>query len=151
MRRFTSLLAACCVSLLAAADQPFEIRPGHWTMAVTIDAVPTPLTRPITSCITAEDIRAARVLQVAGRFDASCRSQVTRQTATTLEGVVECAAGGAPTRTQVSFTASSPGRLAGTMRSEGGPLGPGQAVTMKIDGEWVAAQCPAEDDPFDED
>lgn len=141
MRRKLCLLSALCVSMLAAADQPFDIRPGLWKVALTIDAGGGAHTRSNTSCITAEDLRSARALQLTSRPDASCRSEVTRQSATALEGVVHCAAGGFNSRTDVSYAASSPTRFSGTMRATGGNAP--QPVAVKIDAEWVGAQCPA--------
>lgn len=148
MRRKLPILAALCVSMLATADQPFHIQPGLWKLTTTVGGGGLgAMTR--NSCITADDIRNVRLLQLASGqgSEAACTSQVTRQTADALEGVVECSSPSGPSRAQVRFTASSPTRLAGNMQVAA-PAGMQIGITLA--GEWVAAACPAADDEEDD-
>lgn len=150
MRRTCLLVATLGVSMLAVADQPFAIRPGLWNFTTTIDAGNGAHSLSQTDCITAEDVRNTRLLQLAARAGRSCTSQVTRQTASTLEGLVECSTTAGASRIQVSFTASSPTKLAGTMRAAGG--GSPDGIEVTIAAEWESAVCPVdEEDDFEGD
>ncbi len=149
MRRKLPILAALCVSMLAAADQPFHIQPGLWKLTTTIGGGGLgAMTK--NSCITADDIRNVRLLQLASGQDSegSCTSQVTRQTADVLEGVVECSGPSGPSGAQVRFTASSPKKLAGNMQVAAQA---GIQIGITLEGEWVATDCPAAEDDFYED
>lgn len=150
MRRTYLLVATLGVSMLATADQPFDIRPGLWNVTTTVDAGNGADSFSRSHCITAEDVRNTRLLQLAARQGRSCTSQVTRQSASTLEGLVECTTAAGVSRTQVSFAASSPTKLAGTMRAmRSGSAG---GVEIAIAAEWTGAVCPvAEEDDFEGD
>lgn len=142
MRRALPFLAVSFFAALAAADQPFDIRPGLWKFTTTLNAGNGAETFSRSNCITAEDVRAVRLLQMTAAPGRSCASEVTRQSATALEGVVECVTGAGKSRTRVRFAASSPTKLTGTMQAVGG--GMPQGVALTIAAEWSAAQCPAD-------
>ena len=152
MRRSFLLVATVGIPMLALADQPFNIRPGMWNVTTTIDAGNGAHSLTHRDCITTEDIRTTRLLQLAAQEGRSCTSQVTRQSASTLEGVVECTSAAGKSRVQVSFTASSPTKLAGTMRATG--AGSPNGIDMAISAEWAGAACPVDeedDSGWDED
>jgi hypothetical protein len=142
MRRKLPILAALCVSMLAAADQPFDIRPGLWKFTVTLDAGNGSQTLTRSNCVTADDIRSVRILEIDASPGRACTNEVTRQTADAIEGVIQCTTASGSSRTQVSFLASSPTRITGTMRAAGAAA----AMTISVAGEWVGAACPATDD-----
>lgn len=148
MRRTFLFVPILGVSLIAAADQPFDIRPGLWNLITTLDAGSGTDTISSSSCITAEDVRSARLLQVAMDPRRSCKSQVTRQTSSTLEGVIECPAASGISRTRVSFAASSPTRLVGTMQTTGADLP--HEVKIAISAEWSSAVCPVTEEDASE-
>lgn len=152
MRRTCLPFAILAVSMLATADQPFSIQPGWWNISTTINAGNGAGSFSSSHCITAEDVRNTRLLRLTAQPGRSCTSQVTRQTASTLEGLVECTTAAGASRTQVSFTASSPTRLSGSMRATGD--GSPDAVELTIAAQWQGAVCPAAEEgdiEFDED
>src|SRR5690606_21324190 len=102
MRRTFLFVPILGVSLIAAADQPFDIRPGLWNLTTTMDAGNGTDTISSSSCITPDDVRNARLLQLAREPRRSCTSQVTRQSASTLEGAIECPTASGISRTRVS-------------------------------------------------
>jgi hypothetical protein len=140
LRRKLPLLSALGVSMLAiAADQPFDIRPGEWEINIDIELGGGKQTMSRFSCVTAEDIQSARVLQMGSGEGRACTSQVTRQTAQVLEGVVHCGTGAAASRIQVRFMAGSPSRSTGTMKVTAAD-GSAQA-DFALAGQWLGAEC----------
>lgn len=148
MRRSLPLFAALGISMLAAADQPFDIEPGLWKFHITLDAGNGAHTITSDTCITAEDLRNTRVLQLAANRGRACSSQVTHQSTSVLEGVIECAAAGGVSRTQVSYKASGRRKLEGSMHAVGADSR--QGAQAAITAEWSAAACPrTEEDDFE--
>lgn len=147
MRHILLLPAALGASMLAIADQPFDIRPGLWKVTTTLDAGSGTDALSRNRCITADDILSARLLQPAGDRSRSCTSLVTRQSASTLEGTIECTTPAGVSRTQVSFVASSPTKLVARMQVAG-PGSP-NGVEVAITAEWSSAACPLADEDVD--
>jgi len=147
MRQIFLLSAALGISMLAIADQPFDIRPGLWKVTTTLDAGSGTDTLSRNSCITAEDVRNVRLLQLAGDRGRSCTSLVTRQSASTLEGKIECTTPTGVSRSQIRFTATSPTKLVARMQAVG--AGSQKGIEIAITAEWSGAACPAGDEDED--
>ena len=138
VRRKVVALAAASVPMLAfAADQLFDIRPGEWKYTMGVDLGSETDTRTATSCLTAEDIRGVRVLQVGSADARSCTAEVTHQSSRLIEGTILCRDERRTTRLQVRLEASSPTRFSGTVQAAGTD---GRAE-MKLTAEWVGAEC----------
>lgn len=138
--RKVAMLAAAAVPMFAiAADQPFDIRPGEWKYTLTMKVGDGSHTTTDASCLTAEDIRAMRVLQMGAGKARSCAAEVTRQSARLVEGELECRAGARITRIRVRLEASSPTKFSGTMRA----VGTDGAADLEVAAEWVDRDCRA--------
>jgi hypothetical protein len=170
------LPAAALVAAVAFAAQPMNIRPGNWTVTTTmtmggaplyVEGMPaagraeyaktwaTQVGKPISQtdeeCITEKEVREMDVFKDMQRDAKSCKTTITRQTATAVAGTMECTDAKTSTRTVVDYTATSPTTFRGSFKST--TTSPNGTTTMDLamSGKWLAASCPAGDDDEDSD
>jgi hypothetical protein len=161
----------------AHAAEPLNIKPGLWefTQTMTMSGAPlyvegmTPASRaeyakswektagkPETShdkdCIRAKDIKEAHLFfQDRHNEGQQCKPPVTKQTATAWTVSSECKDAKTTTLIELNYTAPSPDRLAGAMKSTLTSPNGKTVIDIRMSARWVGASCPAEDNESDDD
>lgn len=166
--RVTARLGLACAlfATAAVADTPLALDPGLWKMSATatlsgappagLQSLPPaqraaaerawrehtdkPVTHELRECVTAQDIRDANLLEA----DEGCKRAVAKASASEWTVTETCTTEDGTRVT--NFTVRALSRRTFEMRGttlERGADGERRG-TMAVDGQWLAAQCPAE-------
>ena len=169
---FTIRLAACAAIALpcvAGAVEPLNIRPGLWEVTQSMTTSGAPLyiegmpesgraeyakswakdvgkthTDKDEQCITAKDIKEAKVFEDRSQKGKQCKTSTTKQTTTAWVASSECKDAKTTNLTQIDYSAPSPDRFTGSLKSTMTTPNGKTVIDMKMSGKWVAASCPDE-------
>jgi hypothetical protein len=172
-------LAACAALALpciAAAVEPLNMRAGLWevTQTMTTSGAPIyvegmppaqrsiyaevwkkevgkPKTEVDEECLTAEDIKQAKVFQDESSEGKQCKQVVTKQTATAWIASSECKDAKTTNLIQLDYAAPSPDKFTGTVKSTTTSPNGKTIIEIKLAGKWIGASCPAEDEEESDD
>jgi hypothetical protein len=172
-------LAACAalaLPLTADAAEMLNIRPGLWdfTQTMTMSGAPlyieqmTPAQRaayakswekdvgkPTTDedqeCITEKDIKEATLFEDNSQKGKQCTQKAIKQTKTAWVVTMECKDAKTSTTTQLDYSAPSPDRLVGSLKSSTKSPNGTTVFDFKFNGKWVGASCPDEDEDSSSD
>jgi hypothetical protein len=156
---------------IAFAAEPLNIKPGLWEMTTTMTMSGAPLYvegmnaasraeyakswkeglgKPETSkekqCITAKDIKEADLFQDQTSAGKECKRTAARQTSTEWSMSSECKDAHTTNVIQFAYTAPSPDRFVGTMKSTLTSPNGKTVMEAKTTARWVGASCPKEDE-----
>jgi hypothetical protein len=162
--------AAAAFSGAFAAEQ-INIKPGLWDVTQTMTMSGAPLyvegmnaasradyakswektvNKPETDhdqqCITAKDIKEARLFQNRGSKGQQCKETVKKQTSTAWSGTSECKDEKTTNLVEIDYAAPSPDRFTGTVKSTSTSPNGKTVIEIKMSGKWSAASCPKEDE-----
>jgi Protein of unknown function (DUF3617) len=168
--RILTLAVATAISSTAFAAEPINIKPGLWDVTQTMTMSGAPLyvpgmnaasraeyakswektaNKPTTDqdqqCITAKDIKEARVFQDRSTEGKQCKHTVKKQTSTAWSASSDCKDDKTANLLEVDYAAPSPDRFTGTMKSTLTSPNGKTIIDMKMSGKWVGASCPDED------
>jgi Protein of unknown function (DUF3617) len=175
----TSVIAAVGAAALLSdvhAAEPLNIKPGLWEFTQTMTMSGAPLYvegmtaasraeyakswektagKPDTShdkdCITAKEIKEAHLFfQDRHNEGQQCKPPVTKQTATAWSVTSECKDAKTTNLIEFNYTAPSPDRLTGVMKSTLTSPNGKTVIDIKMSAKWVGASCPAEDKESDD-
>jgi hypothetical protein len=175
----TLLRAACATFALlsgsAFAAEPLNVRPGQWEFTQTMTASGAPIYieeftaaqraeyakswakdagKPSTStddqCISEKDIKEATLFKDKTQEGKECKEISGKSTRTAWNAVIECKDAKTTTRTSVDYTAPSPDRLTGVLKSSTTSPNGTTVFDFKFSGRWVGAKCSEEDDAEEE-
>jgi len=171
-------LAACAAVLalpcIANAVEPLNMRPGLWEVTQTMTTSGAPLYiegmppagraayaeawkkdvgKPQSSvdreCLTAEDIKQAKVFENSSTEGKQCKQTVTTQSSTAWVASSECKDPKTTNLIQLDYSAPSPDRFTGVVKSTTTSPNGKTVIEIKLAGKWVAASCPVEDEDED--
>jgi hypothetical protein len=168
----TSMIAAAGIAMLlsdARAAEPINIKPGLWEVTHTMTMSGAPLYvegmsaaaradyarswektagKPETDhdkqCITARDIKEARLFQNRVSDGQQCKQSVKKQTSTAWNASSECKDAKTTNLLELDYTAPSPDHFTGTMKSTVTSPNGKTVIDLRMSGKWVGASCPAE-------
>jgi hypothetical protein len=171
-------LAACAVvaiPVVSAAAESLNVRPGLWdfTQTMTTSGAPiyiemmTPAQRAEYAkswakdvgkahtdtdqqCITAQDIKEAKLFQAETQAGKQCTQKVVKESKTAWSGTSDCKDAKTATHTQIDYTAPTPDRFTGTVKASTTSPNGTTVFEFKFSGKWVGASCPNEDETSDE-
>jgi hypothetical protein len=168
--RILAFAAAAAFSSTTFAAEPINIKPGLWDVTQTITMSGAPLyvegmnaasraeyakswektaNKPTTDqdqqCITARDIKEAHLFQDRSSAGKQCRQTVKKQTSTAWSASSECKDEKTTNVLELDYTAPSPDRFTGAVKSTLTSPNGKTVVDMKMSGKWVGASCPNED------
>ena len=156
----STLLVAGAVLPLSAQKSPLNIKPGLWEMSIQLDmggAIPgvdmskmppeqkakfealmaAQKNKPhvVKSCVTQEEIDKYQVSEA--DKDTSCKTTVTKSTATLVEMSQTCSGPAAGTR-EARIEALTPTTMKMVSKSTSGR---GAGTTVNMDGKWLGTDC----------
>lgn len=102
-------------------------------------------------CLTAEEIREARVFESAAEEGKQCKQTVTKQSSTAWVASSECKDSKTTNLIQLDYAAPSPDRFTGTVKSTSTSPNGKTIIEIKLAGKWIGASCPAEDEEDSDD
>jgi uncharacterized protein DUF3617 len=168
--RILTLAVTAAISSTTFAAEPINIKPGLWDVTQTMTMSGAPLyvpsmnaasraeyakswektaNKPTTDqdqqCITAKDIKEARVFQDRGTEGKQCKQTVKKQTSTAWSASSDCKDDKTTNLLELDYTAPSPERFTGTMKSTLTSPNGKTIIDMKMSGKWIGASCPDED------
>lgn len=154
----------------AFAAEPMNIKPGLWDVTQTMTMSGAPLfvegmnaasraeyakswektaNKPTTDqdqqCITAKDIKDARLFQNRSTKGQQCKDTVKKQTSTAWSATSDCKDAKTSNLLEIDYTAPSPDRFSGTVKSSMTSPNGKTVIEIKMSGKWVGASCPKED------
>jgi hypothetical protein len=167
------LSAAACAAIAlpcVSSAAEFNVKPGLWefNQTMTMSGAPiyieamTPAQRaeyakdwaktagkPSTDvdqeCITAKDIKDAKLFKDQGQEGKQCSNKVTKETSTAWSGTSDCKDAKTSTRMQMDYTAPSPERITGLIKSSTASPNGTTVFEIKFSGKWIGASCPDEE------
>jgi len=162
------------LSATAFAAEPLNVRPGQWEFTQTMTASGAPIYieaftpaqraeyakswakdagKPSTSndkqCISEKEIREATLFKDLKQEGKECKEISGKATRTSWNAVVECKDAKTTTRTQVDYSAPSPDRLTGILKSTTTSPNGTTVLDFKFNGKWLGAACEDGDDDSD--
>lgn len=172
----TAACAAIVLPCVAAAVEPLNMKPGLWEVTQTMTTSGAPLYiegmppagraayaeawkkdvgRPQTEvqeeCLTAKDIREARVFQNSPTEGKQCKQTVTKQSSTAWVASSECTDPKTTNLIELDYAAPSPERFTGTVKSTTTSPNGKTIIEIRLAGKWIGASCPAGDDEDGDD
>lgn len=177
----TLRLAAACAAALALpsfafAIEPLNMKAGLWEVTQTmttsgapiyVEAMPPaqrsiyaeawkkevgkPKTDVDEECLTAEDIKQAKVFQDESSEGKQCKQTVTKQTTTAWIASSECKDAKTTNLIQLDYSAPTPDKFTGTVKSTTTSPNGKTIIEIKLAGKWIGASCPVEDEEESDD
>jgi hypothetical protein len=169
----TSAALVFCAALpcVSSAADTLDVKVGEWqfTQTMTMSGAPiyieamTPAQRaayakawqqdvgkPNTSsdneCISAKDVKEATLFGNQAEEGKQCTKKVSKATKTAWSATVDCKDAKTSTHTQADYTAPSPDRLTGLLKSSTTSPNGTTVMEFKFSGKWVGAVCTDGDD-----
>ncbi|MGH9408428.1 MAG: DUF3617 domain-containing protein [Vicinamibacterales bacterium] len=149
MSKLIEFAAACGITATTFLGQatvtPMNIKPGYWqdTITTTVAGRGTPKTRSIKFCVAQKDLSSNRFGQMDQSEGMKCRDQVIRSTATDLEIERTCTDGTSGSALHMTSHVIDSEHVTGhnemTMRMGSRMI----QSSVKIEGTWLDATCPA--------
>lgn len=158
------------VPVASSAAESLDVKPGEWEFSQTMTASGAPIYveamtpaqraayaksweqgagKPNSSvekqCITEKDVKDAMLFQDQSQEGKQCTQSVGRATKTAWSASVECKDAKTSTRTQADYTAPSPDRLNGAVKSSTTSPNGVTVIEFKFTGKWIGAVCSDED------
>jgi hypothetical protein len=176
----STLRIAACAALafpcIASAVEPLNMKAGLWEVTQTmttsgaplyIEAMPPaqrsiyaeawkkdvgkPQTDVEKECLTAEDIKSAKVFQDESAEGKQCKQTVTKQSPTAWIASSECKDAKTTNLIQLDYAAPSPDKFTGVVKSTTTSPNGKTIIEIKLAGKWIGASCPAEDEEESDD
>jgi hypothetical protein len=174
------LFAAACTAValpcVSSAAEPLNVKPGLWEFNQTMTMSGAPIYiegmsaaqraeyakswakdagKPIADkdqqCITEQEIKEAKLFENKSQEGKQCTNKVIKETKTAWSGASDCKEGKTRTTMQMEYTAPSPERLTGTLKSSTVSPNGTTVFDFKFNGKWVGASCPDEDEDSSSD
>jgi hypothetical protein len=167
--------AALALPCASFAVEPLNIKPGLWevTQTMTMSGAPMyvegmpeagranyakqwaqqagkPKTDVDQECITAKEIKEAKVFEHGSDESKQCKQTVSKQSSTAWVASSECKDAKTTNVVQLDYAAPSPERFSGTVKSTTDSPNGKTIIELKLDGKWKAASCPAEEEEEEE-
>ena len=178
-RILTNLIAATGAAMTlgtALAAEPINIKPGLWdvTQTMTMSGAPLyvegfnaaqraeyakswartankPETEQDKQCITAKDIKEARLFEDKRSEGKQCTRTVKSQTSTAWRASSECKDENTTNLLELDYTAPAPERFTGSVKSTMTSPNGKTVIDIKMSGKWIGASCPDEEADSGED
>ncbi len=166
-----ALACAAVTAVIAYAADAFNVKPGLWEVTTTmttggaplyVDGMPEsgrasyaqawakdvgkPKTSQDRQCITAKELQQSKLFEGLATQGKSCKQTIAKQTVTAVVATSDCKDAKTTTRTAIEYVAVNPQSFNGSMKST--LTSPNGVTTMSIaiNGKWVGASCPDEDE-----
>jgi hypothetical protein len=172
-RILTNLSAAAGAAVTlgtAVAAEPINIKPGLWdvTQTMTMSGAPLyvegmnaaqraeyakswaktankPETETDKQCITAKEIRDARLFEDKSSEGKQCTRTVKSQTSTAWRASSECKDEKTTNLLELDYAAPAPDRFTGAVKSTMTSPNGKTVIDIRLSGKWVGASCPDEE------
>jgi hypothetical protein len=163
-----SLVIALPVASFAA--DTLDVKPGEWEFSQTMMSSGAPIYieamtpaqraayakswaqgagKPNSSvekqCITAEDVKDSMLFKDQSQEGKQCKQNVARSTKTAWSATVDCKDGKSSTHTQADYSAPSPQKLSGVVKSSTTSPNGVTVIDFKFTGKWIGAVCSDKD------
>jgi len=163
-------VAASTVPVISFAAETLDVKPGEWEFSQTMTASGAPIYieamtpaqraayaqswkedagKPSSTvekqCITAKDLKDSMLFKDQLQEGKQCTQNVGKASKTAWSAAVECKDAKTSTKTQADYTAPSPERLSGSVKSSTTSPNGVTVIEFKFSGKWLGAVCSEED------
>jgi len=170
LRSILLIAAVVAAPVAGFAAETLNVKPGEWQFSQTMTASGAPIYieamtpaqresyakswskdagKPSTSvekqCITAKDLKDSMLFKDQSQEGKQCQQNVGKSTQTAWSATVDCKDAKTSTHTQADYTAPSPDRLSGAVKSSTTSPNGVTVIDFKFTGKWIGALCSEED------